>query len=66
MWPGKEITSDHNRRSLKCLLKSDHKKTTGELRAMFNSDRKSIFTFKICREEASLSEASLENKGYRD
>lgn len=43
-----------------------NKKTTGELRAMFNSDHKSIFTCKIWREEASLSEASLESKGYRD
>lgn len=26
MWPGQEITSDHNRQSLKWLLKSDYKK----------------------------------------
>lgn len=33
---------------------------------MFNSDQKSIFTCKIWRGKASLSEASLEKKGYRD
>ncbi len=41
---GKKILNDRDRRSLKSLVKSNRKKTTVELTAMFNSESKSIYT----------------------
>lgn len=38
----KILNDCRDRRSLKCLLKANHKKTTVELRAIFNSESKSI------------------------
>ena len=45
----KKILFDHDRQTLKCLVKSNHKKTTVELRAMFNCESKSISTHTQCK-----------------
>ena len=40
----KKILIDRDGRPLKCLVKSNHRKTTVELRAMLNSESKTIST----------------------
>jgi len=51
MWSEK---TDRDRRSLKRLVKSNRRKTTVELRAMFNSESKSISTRAVRRELKGL------------
>lgn len=53
MWSGK-ILIDRDRRSLKLLVKSNHKKATVEPTAMFNSESKSISTCTKRRELKGL------------
>ena len=53
MWL-KKILIDRDRWSHKCLVKSDHRKTTAELSATFNSASKSISTCKMWKELKGL------------
>ena len=50
----KKILTDHDQRSLKRLMRSNSRKTTVELRAMFNSKSKSISTRTMRRELKGL------------
>lgn len=50
----KKILNDRDRRSLKRLVRSNRRKTTVELRAMFNSESKSISTRTMRRELKGL------------
>uniref|UniRef100_A0AAX7U8R2 Pleckstrin homology domain containing, family A member 5 n=1 Tax=Astatotilapia calliptera TaxID=8154 RepID=A0AAX7U8R2_ASTCA len=43
-WSSRKKCGDCDRQSIKCLVKSNRRKTTVELRAMFNSECKSIST----------------------
>ena len=50
----KNILIERDRRSLKCLVKTNRRKTTAELRAMFNSESKSISTCTVWKELKGL------------
>lgn len=41
-WVGKKFLYNHDWHFLKCLVKSNHKKSTVELTAMFNSESEDI------------------------
>ena len=51
---GEKILIDRDQRSLKGLVKSNRRKTTVELRAMFDSESKSISTLRMQRELKGL------------
>ncbi|MEQ2220888.1 hypothetical protein ILYODFUR_010208 [Ilyodon furcidens] len=53
MWPEK-ILNDRHRQSLKRLVKSNRRKTTVELRALFNSESTRISTRTLRREPMGL------------